>query len=62
MDELGHTLKSTSETVERLELQSTTLELLVLRIADHLGMDVRADIATASLKGTLGVLRKDLTE
>ena len=55
-------MKSTSETVERLELQSTTLELLVLRIADHLGMDVRADIATASLKGTLGVLRKDLTE
>ena len=62
VDELAGTLKSTSETVERLELQSTALELLVLRIADRLGMDVRADIATASLKGTLRVLRKDLTE
>ena len=62
VDELAGTLKSISETVERLDLQSTMLELLVLRIAEQLGMDAKADVARASAKGMLQVLRKNLTE
>ena len=62
VDELADTLKSISETVERLDLQSTMLGLLVLRIGEHVGVDAKADIARASAKGRLQVLRKNLTE
>ena len=62
VDELADTLKSISETVERLDLQSTVLELLVLRIAERLGVDAKADVARASAKGMLQVLHKKLTQ